>query len=99
MDSDEDDEEPQNEPGTSSNTQPTVPVFPLSPARISYKFTRTIDQYHLDQFTKEHPPVPVLRMSPLTSMTSTEKENLAQQYKVHEVMTQEEQCSTQTFMF
>ena len=29
MDSDEDDEEPQNEPGTSSNSQPTVPVLPL----------------------------------------------------------------------
>ena len=29
MDSDEDDEEPQNEPGTSSNYQPTVPVLPL----------------------------------------------------------------------
>ena len=29
MDSDEDDEEPQNEPGTSSNSQPTVPVISL----------------------------------------------------------------------
>ena len=29
MDSDEDDEEPRNEPGTSSNTQPPVPVLPL----------------------------------------------------------------------
>ena len=29
MDSDEDDEEPQNEPGTSSNSQPTAPVLPL----------------------------------------------------------------------
>ena len=29
MDSDEDDEEPQNEPGTSSNSQPTVPVLSL----------------------------------------------------------------------
>ena len=29
MDSDEDDEEPQNEPGTSSNTQPIVPLLPL----------------------------------------------------------------------
>ena len=29
MDSDEDGEEPQNEPGTSSNTQPSVPVLPL----------------------------------------------------------------------
>ena len=31
-------------------------------------------------------------MNPLTSMTSTETENLAQQYQVHEVMTPEEQC-------
>ena len=29
MDSDEDDEEPQNEPGTSSNSQPIVQVLPL----------------------------------------------------------------------
>ena len=28
MNSDEDDEEPQNEPGTSSTSQPTVPVLP-----------------------------------------------------------------------
>ena len=30
VDSDEDDDEPQNEPGTFSNTQPTVPVFPYN---------------------------------------------------------------------
>ena len=29
MDSDEDDEEPQNEPGTSSNSQPIIPALPL----------------------------------------------------------------------
>ena len=29
MNSDEDEEEPQNEPGTSSTSQPTVPVLPL----------------------------------------------------------------------
>ena len=29
MDSDEDDEEPQNEPGTSSKSQTTVPLLPL----------------------------------------------------------------------
>ena len=29
MDSDEDDEEPQNEPGSSSNSQRVVPVLPL----------------------------------------------------------------------
>ena len=30
---------------------------------------------------KEHRPAPVLTMNPLTTMTSTEKENLAQQYR------------------
>ena len=35
MDSDEDDEEPQNEPGTSSNYQPTVPVLPLHQGRAA----------------------------------------------------------------
>ena len=30
FDSDEDDEEPRNEPGTSSNSQPTVPVLPFN---------------------------------------------------------------------
>ena len=29
MDSDDDDEEPQNEPGTFSNSQTTIPVLPL----------------------------------------------------------------------
>ena len=38
-------------------------------------------------------------MNPLTTMTLTEKENLAQQYNVQKVMTPEEQCSTQTFTF
>ena len=42
---------------------------------------------------KEHRPVPVLRMNPLTTMTSTEKENVAQQYRVLGVMTQEGQCN------
>ena len=63
MDSDEDDEVPQNEPGTSSNTQLPAPVPPFqSGAREgdytgwtdpnNYQFTRSIDQYNLDQFTK-----------------------------------------------
>ena len=30
FDSDEDDEEPQNEPGTSSNSQPAAPVLPYN---------------------------------------------------------------------
>ena len=48
---------------------------------------------------KEHRPVPALRMNPLTTMMIMEKEKLAQQYKVHEVMTPEEQCSVKTFPF
>ena len=35
MDSDEDDEVPQNEPGTSSHTQPPVPVLPLQSGSAS----------------------------------------------------------------
>ena len=38
-------------------------------------------------------------MSSQTTMTSTEKENVAQQYKVHEVMTPDEQWPTETFTF
>ena len=85
MDSDEDDEEPQIEPGTSSNLS------------LQYQYLSSQDQHpvhYFDQFTKnKHRPVPVLRMNPLTAITSTEKENLAQQYRVHGVMTQEGQCS------
>ena len=51
MDSDEDDEVLQNEPGTSSNTQLPVPVL-TSPVRINIQFTRSIDQYCFDQFTR-----------------------------------------------
>ena len=72
MDSDEDDEVPQDEPGISSNTQ---------------------------LVHKEHRPAPVPRMNSPTTMTSKEKENLAQQHRVQGVMTQEGQCSTQTFVF
>ena len=84
MDSDEDDDVPQNELGTSSNTQPPVPVLPLQSGSTVHKV---------------HRPVPALRMDPLTMMTLTEKENLARQYKEHEVMTLEEQCTIQTFTF
>ena len=47
---------------------------------------------------KDHRPVPTLRMKTLRT-TSMEMKNLAQQYKVHEVMPPEGQCSTQTSMF
>ena len=48
---------------------------------------------------KEHRPAPPLRMNPRRTMKIIEKENLAQQYKVHEVSTPKEQCSIQTFTF
>ena len=49
---------------------------------------------------KEHRPVPTLRMNTLrTKTTSVEMSNLVQQYKVHEVMTPERQCSIQTSLF
>ena len=35
MESDEDDEEPQKEPETSSNSQPIVPVLPLHPGQAA----------------------------------------------------------------
>ena len=91
-DPDADDDEPQNEPGTSSNSQPPVPVLLSSQ-----------DRHPVD---KVHRPV-LLRPAHKDHRTSTssegesaddddEKENLAQQCKVHEVRTQEGQCSTQT---
>ena len=49
---DSDDEVPQNEPGTSSNIQPPIPVLPSSPVRINIQFARSIDQYYFDQFTQ-----------------------------------------------
>ena len=58
-----------------------------------------VHKVHRRPVHKDHRPVPALRMNPLTTMTRTEKENLPQQYKAHEVMTQEGQCSTQTLMF
>ena len=51
------------------------------------------------QVHKEHRSVPVLKMNLLTTMTSPEKETLTPQSRVHGVMTQEGQCSTQTFIF
>ena len=64
VNSEEDDEEPQNEPGTSSNSQPIVPVLPLqqgpaaSSARTSSKFARTKQQVRKDQLPahKDHRP-------------------------------------------
>ena len=96
-DPDEDDEVPRNEPGTSSNNQPPVPVLLL------HKDQHPVHTVHrpvlLRPVHQEHRPLPVVRMNPLTMRTIMEKENLAQQHKVHEVMTPEEQCSIQTFTF
>ena len=96
MDSDEDDEVPQNEPGTSSNTQPIQYLCYLS-NQVPEEEIQKVDRLPVHKIHrpvqsrplhKEHRPVPVLRMNPLTTMTSTEKENLAKQYRVHGVMTQ-----------
>ena len=51
MDSDEDDEVPQNEPGTYSYTQPPAPVLPIQSGSTS-STGRSIVQYYFDQFTK-----------------------------------------------
>ena len=60
MDSDEDDEEPQNESGTSSNSQPTVPVLPLNqgPAASSQKPAASAksedeDSEHSDEYSAQ----------------------------------------------
>ena len=94
MDSDEEDE--------------PVPVFPLQSGARGDTMggqirTTTSSQGHRPvqprPVHKEHQPASVLRTNPLTMMTCTEKENLSQQSRVHGVMTQEGQCSTQTIMF
>ena len=93
MDSNEDDERPQNDPGTSSDTQPPVPVLPLQ-SGLTSKLTRSIDQYCLTSRTSTSTSSEDESCD--NDMTITEKKNLAQQYKVHEVRTPEEQCSMQT---
>ena len=40
-----------------------------------------VHKVHRRPVHKDHRPVPALRMNPLTTMTSTEKENLGQQYR------------------
>ena len=67
--------------------------------RNEYQYYLSSQDQHPIHTVHRHRPVPALRMNPLTMMTVTEKENLAQQYKVHEVMTPEGQCSIQTFTF
>ena len=108
MDSDEDDELPPNEPCLQtlilqylcylSNQVPEEEI-----QRVDRSDQLPVHKVHRPVPTrpvpKEHRTVPPLRMNPLTTMTSTEKEYLAQQYKVHGVMTQEGQSSTQTFIF
>ena len=91
IDSDGGDEEPQNELGNSSNTQPIVPVLNLQQgpaARSQGPSTSTTSTR-----SQGHRPVPTLRMNTLTTMTSTEKDNLAHQYRVHGVMILQGQCS------
>ena len=97
VDADEDDEVPHHESGTCSNTQPPVPVLPLQSGSTSSSHGPSTSTASTS--SQRTSTVPALRTTPLTTMTIMEKENLAQQYKVHEVMTPEEQCSTQTFTF
>ena len=61
MDSDEDDEEPQNEPGSSSNSQLIVPVLPLhqGPA-ASYKSQQPV--------RKDQLPLTTLRMKTVSTV-------------------------------
>ena len=77
MDSDEYDEVPHN-----------TNLERLQTLSLQYQYDLSSQDRHpvpLRPVHKEHRPKPALRMNPLTTMTITEKENLAQQYKVHEV--------------
>ena len=50
MDSDEDDEEAQNEPGTYSNSQPTVPVLPYSQRPAASAISGDEDSEYSDEY-------------------------------------------------
>ena len=51
MDSDEDDEEPQNEPGTSSNSQPIIPVRPLHQGPAASANSEDEDSEYSDEYS------------------------------------------------
>ena len=51
MDSDEDDEELQNEPGTSSNSQPAVPVIPYHQGQVEHSQGPTVLNNSADEKT------------------------------------------------
>ena len=53
MDSDEDDEEPQNETGTSSNSQLTVPVLPLHQGPTASAISGDEDSEYSDEYTAQ----------------------------------------------
>ena len=53
LDSDEDDEEPQNEPGTSSNSQPTVPVLPYSHGPAASSISGDEDSEYSDEYSAQ----------------------------------------------
>ena len=100
MDSDEDDEVPQNEPELPQTLSLQYQCYLSN--QVPEQEIQRVDRSDQRPVHKIHRPVqprPVtknidqyqfFRMNPLTTMTSTEKENLAQQYRVHGVMTQEE---------
>ena len=53
LDSDEDDEEPQNEPGTSSNSQPTAPVLLYSQGPAASSFSGDEDSEYSDEYSAQ----------------------------------------------
>ena len=53
LDSDEDDEEPQNEPGTSSNSQPTATVLPYSHGPAASAISGDEDDEYSDAYSAQ----------------------------------------------
>ena len=53
LDSDEDDEERQNEPGTSSNSQPTAPVLPCSHGPAASSISGDEDSEYSDEYSAQ----------------------------------------------
>ena len=68
--SDEDDEEPQNEPGTSSNTQPAVPVLPKNSGDEDSEYSGgNSAQSQNSERTLFYPDLYVLTIGELWTMT------------------------------
>ena len=97
MDSDDDDEVPQKRMLKKHFQTRNLQYQYFLPNQDQHRVHTIHRPAQLRPIHKEDRPRPVLKMNPLTTMTGTEKENLAQQCKMHQVMTQDGQCSTQTF--